>query len=400
GALLDFDYTGKLGLLALQPDGKGPRYFRNFSSEFALYFSEMNVTSGLPATLSGAGQLVLEDLNGDELLDVIVARTADVPLVFTRQRGGPLGETNLGAAWPAASSITTGDLNNDSLPDVIATGREKIEIFFGGIVPRATVPLGGFAASGVTLVDFDNDGWLDLLAFGNGLRVWRNMGASGFSDVTTALGLDKVQGNVQFAAAADFDGDCDTDLALAIEGVGLQVLRNDGGNAHRQLKVRLVGKRSNASGLGVRLELSAGGLRSWRTVQRLPLELGVAKHTVVDAISVRWSDGFINYDELPTDKCVPVSLDEVHRELGSCPYLYAWDGTRFRYVTDLLGAAPLGLPLNDTRFIDADAAEFVWLRDEAAFPPRGDRHVVQVTEELREVLYLDEAKLVVVDHPP
>ena len=34
------------------------------------------------------------------------------------------------------------------------------------------------------------------------------------------------------------------------------------------------------------------------------------------------------------------------------------------------------------------------------FPPRDDNYVLQITEELREVLYLDEAKLVVVDHPP
>ncbi|HEU0008203.1 MAG TPA: FG-GAP-like repeat-containing protein [Verrucomicrobiae bacterium] len=400
GALIDFDYTGKLGLLALQPDGKGPRYFRNFSSEFAMFFSELNVTSGLPVTMSGAAQIALEDLNGDELLDLIVARAAESPLVFTRQRGGPFGETNLGAALPTAPLIATGDLNNDSLPDVIAATKDKIEIIFGGIVPRATLPLGGFPVSALTLVDFDNDGWLDLVASGNGLRVWRNLGASGFGEVTTALGLDKVKGSVQFVAAADFDGDCDTDLALAVEGAGLRLLRNDGGNANRQLKLRLAGKRSNASGLGVRLEVTAGGLRSWRTVKRLPIELGVAKHSVVDSVAVRWADGFVNHDEIQVDKCAQLSLEEIQRELGSCPYLYAWDGARFKHVTDLLGASPIGLPLNDTRFIDADPAEFVWLGDEIAFPPRGGSHVLQVTEELREVLYLDEAKLVVVDHPP
>jgi hypothetical protein len=56
--------------------------------------------------------------------------------------------------------------------------------------------------------------------------------------------------------------------------------------------------------------------------------------------------------------------------------------------------------VSETRFVDADPRELVWIGGEASFPPRGSNHVLQITEELREVLYLDEAKLVVVDHPP
>jgi hypothetical protein len=84
---------------------------------------------------------------------------------------------------------------------------------------------------------------------------------------------------------------------------------------------------------------------------------------------------------------------------GSCPYLYAWDGQRFRFVTDILGAAPAGLRLSDDRFIDADEDEFVWIGDDSMFQPRAGGYSLQVTEELREVLYLDAADLVVVDHP-
>src|SRR5205814_4550897 len=95
GALLDFDYTGKLGLIALQPEGKGVRTFRNLSSAFALYFSENSVTSGLPATVTGARSLGLEDWNNDELMDVTITRDGQPPLVFARERGGPFVATNL-----------------------------------------------------------------------------------------------------------------------------------------------------------------------------------------------------------------------------------------------------------------------------------------------------------------
>ena len=61
-------------------------------------------------------------------------------------------------------------------------------------------------------------------------------------------------GAVDSLVAADFDQDGDTDLVTSAPG-GLKFLRNDGGNANKQLKLRLLGNRSNASGLGVRVEL-------------------------------------------------------------------------------------------------------------------------------------------------
>ena len=89
GVLLDFDYTGKLGLIALAPDGKGVRAFRNLSSVFAIYFSENSVTSGLPATVAGARRLALEDWNNDELMDVtileVVNSAANGNVVFTER---------------------------------------------------------------------------------------------------------------------------------------------------------------------------------------------------------------------------------------------------------------------------------------------------------------------------
>ena len=398
GALLEFEYNGKLGLIALQPEGRGVRAFRNLSSAFALYFTENGVTSGLPASVTGARHLGLEDWNNDELIDVTISRDGQPPLVFARERGGPFAATNL--ALPAGAAMVSGDLNNDSLPDAAALAAGVLQIVFGGGAPAVSLALGGFAAAEVTFVDYDNDGWLDVIVYGDGLRVWRNRGQAGFLETTKQLGLDNVAGKVTSLVSADFDDDCDTDLAIAIEGVGLKLYRNDGGSANHMLKLRLAGHRSNASGLGVRYEVSAGGLRAWRMAKQLPIEVGVAQHAQVDSVAVRWFDGFINNDEIKVTPCSVLTLDEIEKPSGSCPYLYTWDGQRFRFVTDLLGAAPLGLRVSDTRFVDADPIEYVWVGDETMFLPREGNFVLQITEELREVLYLDEAKLVVVDHPP
>jgi hypothetical protein len=95
----------------------------------------------------------------------------------------------------------------------------------------------------------------------------------------------------------------------------------------------------------------------------------------------------------------PFEMVELVLPSGSCPYLYAWDGGRFHFVTDILGAAPLGLPLSETRYVEEDPEEFLALGNERQFPPRDGEYQIRITEELREVLYLDQARLVVVDHP-
>jgi hypothetical protein len=250
-------------------------------------------------------------------------------------------------------------------------------------------------------LDHDNDGWLDLWAVGEQVRVWRNAGLSGFQDQTARLGLDKIAGGpVSEIHFADFDMDCDSDALLILASGGLRYLRNQGGHAHSQVKVHLFGNRSNASGIGCKVEIAAGGLRLLRTVQRLPVEVGVGKHQTLDSFLVHWSNWPQGAAGVPVDCREPILALELTIQEGSCPYLYAWDGTRFRFVTDILGAAPLGLPVAEGRYTGADPEELVWIGDERMFPPRDGKLEVRITEELREVLYLDEAKLVVVDHKP
>ncbi|PYK31756.1 MAG: hypothetical protein DME57_02495, partial [Verrucomicrobia bacterium] len=237
------------------------------------------------------------------------------------------------------------------------------------------------------LVDYDNDGWLDIIAAGNGIRVWRNLGKGGFKEVQ--LGLDKL-GPVASFRCFDVDGDCDSDLIVALESGGLRFLRNEGGNANSQLKPRLIGSKSNASGIGIRVDIATSGLRITRRVQELPVDIGIGKYHQVDSVTAHWFDVNLNYTEVKVDCRTLFGMDELSLPTGSCPYLYAWDGTQFRFVR---------LPISERRFIEADPEEYVWIADEAMFPPRNGEHVLQITEELREVLYLDEAKLVVVDHP-
>jgi tetratricopeptide (TPR) repeat protein len=395
GLLADLSFSPNLSLLTL---GAGTAAMRFYSNLGNMYFVEKTANAAFPPDLAGARQLLLDDWNGDDLPDLFIGRDGQPPLLLTRQRGAPFTATNSPADWPVGSVIAVGDLNNDLRPDLLVAAKEGLVCVFNGQSERATISLGDWPVTGLTLLDYDNDGWLDILAAGPGLRVWRNLGNGKFREATRDVGLEKI-GRVESVLAADFDNDCDTDLLVILADQSLRLLRNDGGNANHQLKLRLLGTRSNASGIGIRVEVDAGGLRLARRVATLPVEIGVGQHKQLDSLSTRWLGLNPTTLDVKVDPCALLTIMELQVQDTSCPYLYAWDGKRFRFVTDILSASPLGLPVAENRYVEPDADEYAWIGDENALPPRGGNYVLQITEEMREVLYLDEAKLVAVDHP-
>jgi len=393
GLLADLDFTGKLDILAVLPEGQGLRVLRNLGNG---YFMDNTTNSGLPAAYAGAQHVAVADWNNEDAPGVFVTRQGQAPVFYSKQRAGPFVETNATTGWPGGWVIAAGDLDNDLLLDCVIADDNLLNVIFANGKQPTRLEAKGLGTKGVLLLDYDNDGWLDIVAYGNGIRVWRNIGKAGFEDMTAALGLEKV-GTVDSIAAADFDNDGDTDLVLS-SSTGVQYWRNDGGNANRQIKLQLVGNRSNPSALGVRVELLAGRWRAIRTLDRLPFEIGVGKHDKIDVLKTRWFDLATTLVDIPA-QAQPLTLAELALPTGSCPYLYAWDGRKFRFVTDILGSSPLGLPVSETRLVEADPEEFLSLGTEKEFPSKDGQYQVRVTEELREVLYLDYAKLVVVDHP-
>src|SRR5437763_15749574 len=115
-------------------------------------------------------------------------------------------------------------------------------------------------------MDYDNDGWLDLMAAGetsNGaeLRLLRNLGNKGWSDVTKSVALDAIKLNQPRAiAVADIDGNGDADLVVTQLGGSPLVLRNEGGNQHSWMSIDLKALNDNKSGIGTKVELYAGTL--------------------------------------------------------------------------------------------------------------------------------------------
>ncbi len=401
---IDYDHDGDLDLLVVTVAG-GLLLWQNQGNGTFVDQSEL---AGIPPGLTTVVQVRATDFDGDEALDVIVA-SADGPAWQLHNDGlGIFLRADADPPWPSGHTCYAEDFDNDLRRDLMVGKADRIKVVLSS-GRRDTIMFAGPPAMRLYPLDYDNDGWLDLLVVTApdtgpdltvGLRLFRNAGAGGWRDMTESCGLLQVRFDARsMVHVADFDGDGDSDLLFAKPHGGLMLAVNEGGNANRQLKLQLVGTKSNRSGIGTLIEIRTGGRRMSRTVSELPIEIGVGDLKQLDSVRTIWTNGIVKNDIWVKTPGM-LKVEEPFVSAGSCPYVYAWDGQEFRFITDILGGSPLGLPMRRGRLIPADTYEYIWLGGHDTFRPRDGRYLIRITDELREVLYLDYVRLVAVDHPP
>ena len=368
----DFDGDGRIDLFVSGPRGGG----RLFLNGGAQRFSDATAASGVSGS-GGSGAVAVGDYNNDGMLDLFVAGTNGGAPVLRRGRG-------------AGDSSFTLDRRSSAVLQ----------------------PLGGLDASAAAFLDYDNDGWLDLVVVGKArargtpaLFLFRNDRRGQFVDRSTLIAAPLRLAGATGLVVSDVDEDGDEDL-LVTDTIGtLHMLRNDGGNSNMALRVALKGLRTgsgknNDFGIGARLELRAGELYQTRVVTDRATHFGLGPHLKADVLRVEWPNG------VPQTVYMPGSdRDVVETEMlkGSCAFAYTWDGTGFRFVTDVMWRSALGMPLGlmgtTARFAPAGASQEYLRIPGSALKPRNGKYVVQLTEELWETAYADEVKLIAVDHP-
>jgi hypothetical protein len=115
----------------------------------------------------------------------------------------------------------------------------------------------------------------------------------------------------------------------------------------------------------------------------------------VDWLRITWPDAVLQAElELPADQVTTIA--EVQRKVSSCPHLFAWDGTHFEFICDFGGMGGLAYLVTADTYSPPDATEYVPIPN---LKPRHGEYIVQIVEPLEEIVYLDQAELIAVDHP-
>ena len=379
----DHDYDSDLFLL-----GTESRLLRN-NGEAG--FSEQEFPFAEGEALSAARIDLIADTQG---MDIAVSY-ADRPGVLYRDfLAGKYRPQDLDAV-PAGSRMLAFDFTNDGWTDLAAWGKEAVLL--------ANDQHKGFtvstvdAAGALAFIDAENRGVSELAGAGG---VWRNRGNGRFErDDTVAFPHSGATDGAAARATAALDYDQDGDLDLVgwdADGV-LRHWRNDTATGNRWVKLVFNGVKNLKLAPGAEIEVKAGFSYQKKIYYGLPLHFGLGGRQEVDAVRVTWPNGLIQNETRQAADSLYV-YEEAQRLSGSCPMIFSWNGEEFEFIADVLGVAPLGISDGNGGYFDVRHDEYIQIAGEQLKPLDG-RYEIRVTEELREIAYIDEMQLIVVDHP-
>src|SRR5207245_444745 len=92
------------------------------------------------------------------------------------------------------------------------------------------------------------------------------------------------------------------------------------------------------------------------------------------------------------------TLPQTNRKDISCPIIFTWNGERYVFVTDFLGAGSMGETLPEGGYRLPRPEESVKI-EAHQLKPRAGEYVLKIAEPMDEVTYLDRLQMVVLDHP-
>jgi tetratricopeptide (TPR) repeat protein len=422
---VDYDHDGDLDLFltgAPLKVGDAPNVlWRNNGNKTFAEWTE-------PTGLGGSGKTaaaILTDFNNDRAVDIAVTVDGPTPVIFVNPREGKYPQQAVygGANLPPTVGIAVLDFAKDGWMDIAVThaGAPGLTLWrnvqsadhASRHFERVELPLkGALRGWGLTPIDIDNDGWIDLAAIvetkaGPQVRVLRNRGDGSFEDVSQVLGLDKIKlAAPRGLMAADVDGDGAADLIVTQLNAPPVLLRNVGANKNHFVRLNLAGLADNKTGLGTKVEIfSNGHWQKWEMAgasgyqtQAAPeVLIGLGDAEGIDLLRILWPTGILQ-DEIDLPHVPVIAMKEADRRGSSCPVLFAWDGHKYKLVTDVIGAAVVGHWFTPTRHNTPNPGEWIKVAGEKIVAVDG-RLSLRFIEPMEEVNYIDQLRLVAVDHP-
>lgn len=418
GALVDVDHDGDLDIFlggARPASGASNKLVRNNGNGT---FSDISESSKV-ATGRSAIAVIPTDFDNRRDVDLLVLSYGTRPSLFQNLRDGTFRDVASEVGLDRQGNWTggaAGDINKDSYVDFFFGRNDGPGLFAlsdgKGKFSLTDAPAETANANQAQFADFDNDGVLDLVTASNrGVTVFRNLGTRWAPGVTVGSSVPASGNQSSPIALVSGDVDRDGDIDVFASGSGsTRFFRNAGREGNRSFLVSLKGRVSNRTGVSSKIDMRSGSLtQKLESYSASPMpapsdiHFGLGRRGKPDAVRIIWPSGVIQAEVDLTgtggaSAGKPFAVEELDRKPSSCPYLYAWNGERFEFVTDFLGGGEMGNWKDSSSYHFPDSDEFVRIPPGLLKTKDGQYHL-RVTNELEEVLFLDHLKLVAVDHP-
>ena len=325
------------------PGGKNILYHNNGDGTF----TDVSQKSGMWNAVGTYGlSVAASDLDNDGWPDIYVANDSAPATLYLNQKDGTFKDVAIenGAALSAEAKpqagmgVSIGDYNRDGNLDVVKTNfagdTDSLYTNLGdGVFEDRTYPSGlgvntRLLGWGVGFFDMDNDGWLDILMsnghvypevdkskadlkYAEHKYLYRNLRNGRFEEVTNEGGPGIMESApARGCAFGDYDNDGDLDIAVNCVNAVPQLLRCDSTLNRNWIKIKLVGVKSNRTGIGSRVlvtaktiptaskplvqmdELRSGG--SYFSQNDMRMHFGLEQAAQVDMVEIRWLSGQVD----------------------------------------------------------------------------------------------------------
>jgi len=273
------------------------------------------------------------DFDNDGWPDIYIAVDSQPSILFQNNHDGTFTDTAVmaGCAYndngheQAGMGVAVADYDCDGWFDIFKTNfvDDTSNLYRSngdGTYTDVSFPSGigvnnRYVAWGCGFIDYDNDGWPDLVqlnghvypevdkynfgeSFKNPRIVYRNLGNGKFKDVSAELGPGiSERFSSRGAAFGDYNNNGNMDILVLNLNDLPSLLRNDGGNKHNWIKVKLIGTKCNRTAIGARVRVFTGKhiqmdeVHSGTSVMSqsdLRLHFGLGSVETIDSIEVKW----------------------------------------------------------------------------------------------------------------
>ena len=391
----DIDMDGDLDLLVGLHDG-APKTLRNNGD------GTWTVQDTFAGVVGGRA-FAWGDLDADGDPDAVWLETAGTVTVFENRQAGRFVRLAGSTDVSGAVALAIADLDADGVFDlVVLDGQGRVFALSRTTTQWRRTDVATWSAPGTNgagmgrlwLADIDNSGALDVIVSGGGRSaVWLGEPGGRFSALEApALDIRDV---------VDLSGDGHLDFVGLANGQIVRALGTGQAPYHWQVvrpraQPTAGDQRINSFGIGGEVEVRSGLLTQKQVIGGPSVHFGLGAHTASDVARIVWPNGVMQAE---FNRGADDTIVAEQRLKGSCPWVFADNGSGLQFVTDFLWRSPLGLRINaqDTAGV-TQTEDWVKIRGDQLVP-RDGRYDVRITAELWETHFVDQVGLMVVDHP-